>query len=676
MSAVFPGVYAHAPGSIGLPVSSAVKPFQSIGMLLWAITGLLVVMLVSIFAVTAKTAYERKEEAARILSTIRIERDILGVKEHIRAELSAVGLAVARADRDARGTRIAMQIAVRHAKSRAALASVVRQLESRPGEPAPGIPALVAASTTYDAASAALIGAMRGKGDATPMLVRWRDAVGRLADAANSLAAALSRSTVSTDHFINEMVDVNKFAWSLRVDTGSDRRAIATAITEGRAPDPEQMRQFLEMTGRIDGLWTKVQDELDQASLPPRLKTAIERARKDYFIDFRAARKAVIDRLASGRGAGLSDQEWLDLSDPGLASVGAISFTALDLMENHAGHIAARADRNFYLAIALMLLSIGLASFMALYVRWRVIGPLQSITHTMREVVEGDLGRAIPFRDRPDEIGQFAQTLSLFRDGAIERQRLESELLRNRAAKEMAETSNRVKSEFLANMSHELRTPLNAIIGFSDMMRQRVHGPLPGRYDEYAALINESGTHLLDLVSDILDLSKIEAGKFVIDPQPVDLAETVDYCIQLTRRRADERGITVTSSLPEVPFTLIADPRACKQILLNLLSNAVKFSLPGGRVEVTARIVQDRIRLTVRDNGVGIPASALSRIGQAFEQASNNPLLAREGTGLGLALVRALATRHGGSVRIESEEHVGTLVTVELPLAVRGECAA
>jgi len=654
----------------------AVNRFQSIGMLLWAITGLLVVMLVSIFAVAATTAFERKQEAARILTTIRIERDILAVKEHIRSELSAIGLVFARTARQDRSEHAVMQFSVRHAKTRAALESVIRQMQSRFGTDTPGLARLVAARTRYDAVSDDMIAALHGDGDTSEILVQWRAAINNLADAANAQAAILSRSAISTDHFINEMVEVNKYAWDLRVDTGTERRAIATAITDGRPPSPEQTRQFLEMNGRIDGLWAKIENERDQVALPPRLKTVIQRAQKDYFADYRAARGAVTERLASGKGAGLSDQEWLDLSDPALASVGAISFTALDLMENHAGHLAARASRNSWLTIGLMLLSIGMASFMALYVRWRVIGPLKSITRTMSEVVEGNLDQNIPFRERPDEIGQFARALHLFRAGAIERQRLEKELLQNQAAKEMAETSNRVKSEFLANMSHELRTPLNAIIGFSDVMRRNIFGPLPGRYEDYAALINESGTHLLDLVSDILDLSKIEAGKFTIDPQPVDLAETVAYCIQLTRRRAEERSVKVTSSLPDMSFTFIADPRACKQILLNLLSNAVKFSREGGGVEVQARIAGDRVIIAVRDNGVGIPASALSRIGHAFEQASNNPLLAREGTGLGLALVRALVARHGGSIHIDSAENVGTTVTVELPLSQRGDIAA
>jgi signal transduction histidine kinase len=263
----------------------------------------------------------------------------------------------------------------------------------------------------------------------------------------------------------------------------------------------------------------------------------------------------------------------------------------------------------------------------------------------------------------------------MFRDGAVERMRLEKALVESRVAQETAETSNRVKSEFLANMSHELRTPLNAIIGFSEAMQHRIYGDMPGRYAEYVNLINEAGVHLLNLVSDILDLAKIEAGKFELDPRPIDLRETVDGCLKLTQRRAEEKSIALVKTLPEGALALTADPRACKQILLNLLSNAVKFTRNNGKVEVAIVPQNGLMRMSVRDNGIGIPANVLSRIGGAFEQASNDPMLAREGTGLGLALVKALVRHHGGRFSIESIENSGTCVTVELPL-VQPQCAA
>jgi len=258
----------------------------------------------------------------------------------------------------------------------------------------------------------------------------------------------------------------------------------------------------------------------------------------------------------------------------------------------------------------------------------------------------------------------------------LERERLKSELLENLSAKEAAEASSRVKSEFLANMSHELRTPLNAIIGFSDVMRSRLFGPMHARYEEYAGLIHESGQHLLSLITDILDLSKIEAGKFVLDPQPVNLAESAAYCLDLTRRRAEETGITLSANVPADLPVLIADPRSVKQILLNLLSNAVKFTPAGGAVSLSAQALEGKLLLAVHDNGIGIPRKALARIGHAFEQANNDPMRAREGTGLGLALVKSLVAQHGGRVKIESRQGSGTTVAIELPLVCGQRLAA
>jgi signal transduction histidine kinase len=342
-------------------------------------------------------------------------------------------------------------------------------------------------------------------------------------------------------------------------------------------------------------------------------------------------------------------------------------------------HIAEQlneANRKLYEALGLTALSFVLAALTMIVLLFRIIRPLRRITDTMHVVCGGDLDHRIPYKDRRDEIGEFARALATFREQARERRQMESELLQNQVAKESAEASNRVKSEFLANMSHELRTPLNAVIGFSDMMRQKVFGQLSPQYEDYARMIHESGLLLLNLVSDILDIAKIESGKFTLDLQNVDLPELVASCIRLVKKRADDRHIRLETRLPQAALDFVADPRALKQILLNLLSNAVKFTQDGGRVMVSAEVAGDRLRIVVRDNGIGIPASALARIGNAFEQASNDPTRSREGTGLGLALVRSLAAQHGGTMSIDSTERVGTQVTVELPLSQKARQAA
>jgi signal transduction histidine kinase len=462
----------------------------------------------------------------------------------------------------------------------------------------------------------------------------------------------------------------------MRSDAGIDRHAIMDAILAERTPSPEMLRSFAEMKGRVATSWMVVGDDARLPEFPPVMKAAVARANWLYFTDFMTLRARTIQTLSEGKLVPMTGREWVRLSNPGVDSIMAIAKTALNLTESYAAQQLAVAHRNFYFAIGLMLASIALASFAAIYVMWRVIRPLRNITGALAAIAAGKMRGEIPFGDRQDEIGQFAHALKMFRDSALERIRLEKALLDSRVAQETAETSSRVKSEFLANMSHELRTPLNAVIGFSDIMQHQVKGPLNEAYQEYAALINESGHHLLNLVSDILDLAKIEAGKFSIDPHPMDLMETVDLCLRLTQRRAEDGDIKLIKTVQQDTLTLTADPRACKQILLNLLSNAVKFTRRGGTVEVIAGATGEQVSLTVRDTGIGIPAELLPRIGSAFEQASNDPMLAREGTGLGLALVKALVAQHGGRISIESQENVGTTVSIDLPRARPDRAAA
>jgi PAS domain S-box-containing protein len=238
-----------------------------------------------------------------------------------------------------------------------------------------------------------------------------------------------------------------------------------------------------------------------------------------------------------------------------------------------------------------------------------------------------------------------------------------------KAAQERAEAANKAKSRFLANMSHELRTPLNAVIGFTDLMRQQMFGALGSeRYEEYATLIYDSGQLLLDLISDMLDMAKIEAGKLELNLERVDLTGTIDDCVRLLRARAETAGLELHVHRPPAPVSLVADRRALKQVLLNLLTNAIKFTPAGGDVIVTFYSDGACAKIGVRDTGIGIPAHELPRLGRPFEQVCGDPMLAKSGTGLGLALVRALVEKHGGQMRIESEEGIGTEVSVDFPL--------
>jgi cell cycle sensor histidine kinase DivJ len=242
------------------------------------------------------------------------------------------------------------------------------------------------------------------------------------------------------------------------------------------------------------------------------------------------------------------------------------------------------------------------------------------------------------------------------------------------SARDLAEQASRAKSRFLANMSHELRTPLNAIIGFSEVMTHEMFGPIGApRYLEYAKLIHESGGHLLALINGVLDMSKIEAGKFELHEEIFDFSQDAEQALRFVRLQAERKGVALKMTIAPGAKSIFADRRAVKQILLNLLANAVKFTPRGGEIWIAAARDEGTIELAVADTGVGIPESDLHRLGTPFEQARDQQIQVAEGTGLGLSLVRALAALHGGEMRIQSRQGEGTVVRVKLPHAAVNE---
>jgi cell cycle sensor histidine kinase DivJ len=241
-------------------------------------------------------------------------------------------------------------------------------------------------------------------------------------------------------------------------------------------------------------------------------------------------------------------------------------------------------------------------------------------------------------------------------------------------ARDLAESASRAKTSFLANMSHELRTPLNAIIGFSEVMTHEMFGPVgSAKYLEYSKLIHESGGHLLELINGILDMSKIEAGKFELYEELFDLEEVAGAAVRFVKLQAERSGVVLKLAVAPGARTIFADKRAVKQILINLLTNGVKFTPRGGDVQVQAARDSRGIELVVADSGVGISPKDLAKLGKPFEQVEGELVRSKEGTGLGLALVKAFAAMHGGDATLESALGEGTTVRVRLPFAAVDE---
>ena len=235
-------------------------------------------------------------------------------------------------------------------------------------------------------------------------------------------------------------------------------------------------------------------------------------------------------------------------------------------------------------------------------------------------------------------------------------------------AKAAAEAANRAKSRFLASMSHELRTPLNAIIGFSDMIRQRIFGAIaPERYAAYVDDIHKSGEHLLSLINDVLDMAKIEAGKFQLHPTPLDLAQVVENARLFVAQQAEAGELAIKAEIPP-DVSLVADERAVRQILTNLLSNSVKFTKPGGQIRIFADMMADgRLALGVEDTGIGMSPAGIATALEPFGQVNSESTIEGPGTGLGLPIVKSLIEAHDGTFRIESAPDKGTRVWGEFP---------
>lgn len=298
-----------------------------------------------------------------------------------------------------------------------------------------------------------------------------------------------------------------------------------------------------------------------------------------------------------------------------------------------------------------LLLALGLGYSISL----SLIDPLKTIGRRFDEIGAGNFSRHADVANR-DELGALAVNLN----------RMSDELGH---LYQTIETANRHKSEFLANMSHELRTPLNAILGFSEVLSERYFGELNDKQDEYVRDIRGSGEHLLSLINDILDLSKIEAGRMELELSEFDLRATLENVVTLVRERAQRHGIALNVHLAPRLGSIRADERKLKQIMLNLLSNAVKFTPDGGSITVAAKPIGRMVEVAVTDTGAGIAPEDQTTVFEEFKQVGSDSARKAEGTGLGLPLAKRFVELHGGEIRVESKPGTGSTFSFTLTTA-------
>ena len=433
----------------------------------------------------------------------------------------------------------------------------------------------------------------------------------------------------------------------LQHDTTSQLYSVSSALL---VPDERTLeatlRQLNQFGYDLDRLAFVTQDEVE----------LFGRVREDYE-EFIKIVTLVIELIRTGRAA---DGRELQLSRAGPLADRLERLTNELVNKAEADMVAGiEASHDAYVTSQRVVMgfavgSVLLALVLGYAISWSLIGPVKQMDIRLREIAGGDFARRVEVGNR-DELGALATNLNRMSDelGRLYRQ---------------IEAANQHKSEFLANMSHELRTPLNAIIGFSEVLQERMFGELNDKQAEYIQDILTSGRHLLSLINDILDLSKVEAGRMELELARFDLPSALENALTLVRERATRHGITLTQTVDERLGDIVADERKVKQILLNLLSNAVKFTPEGGRVGLTATVVEGAITIAVSDTGIGIAPEDQAAIFEEFRQVGREDARKQEGTGLGLTLAKKFVELHGGRIWVQSQVGQGSTFSFTLPV--------
>jgi len=643
------------------------KQFQTLVTPLTAITALLVAGLLSTFALFESDVYQREAKSLAVSESVTGVRTIMLAMVAVRDELALANLALEAPE--ASTSASLTELARLHRRSEGALNRALRESSQKfEGQSGSALALLSQADKRYRAMFAQVRRASSKPRDerAPTLLVEWK-AVATLLSRQLAIQSAFFEETIrGSDPSIDRMMKIYNNSWQMLLDAGRDRGFMQTAVIDNRVPSRELLESLAETKGKIDAHWSDLQTEARRPSVPPTILSAINNVQNTYFKDYRNLRSDILKQLMDGKKLPQSGRDFVEASNPGLASLRLVPTAALNVTSEIVERQVRTTRHTLLMSVGLILLFFCLALLTISYVILQVIRPLKRITKTLTSITGGDLEAPIPYDERADEIGQFARALQMFRDSAAERQRLASELVENRVAKEAAEASSRIKSEFLANMSHELRTPLNAILGFSEILTREMYGPLGHKkYWEYAEDVHKSGAHLLELINDVLDLSKIDAGKMELHESTFSIGELIDDTVLMVGPKAAAQvSIEVCVQKDHQVF---ADKRLTKQILINLLSNACKFTPSGGRIRIGAISEPGGgLEIYVEDTGIGMDAKQIELAFSPYGQINSKIARSEQGTGLGLPIARSMARIQGGDLLAHSVLGQGTRMTLIL----------
>ena len=531
------------------------------------------------------------------------------------------------------------------------------------------------AHATVEALRRALSEAATGdSGQSAVEAGRWFSAMSTLITSVHRLASSL-RDQVESNTPLGLAMEARALAWDLSEFAGRERGLISGILAGQRVPTAAEFELIGHYRGRLESALQDIDRLVELPRLEPSLEKALSQVRDAYRSQLTDQRMQTHSILLAGRGAPADADRWF-------AAVTGVIATAIDLQRltseaslTEAGRQFAENHRAAHLDLTVLVVAIVLGAGSLLFVMHGVVRPIQRVTVAFGRLAAGDDDVEIPIFSRRDEIGTMTRAIKAFRENVIERRHLEREVRNRRRieaelrqAKESAEAASAAKTRFLANVSHELRTPLNAILGFAEVLEKGFFGLLNDRQTEYVADIHRSGSHLLALIEDVLEISKADAEEWTLDEQAVDPDSLAEHAVSFVAGMAQKRGITLELGRCNAGLHLLADSRIVVQMLTNLLSNAVKFTLPGGTVGLSVSVRDDGgLRLAVKDNGVGMTDDEIVTALELFGQVETEAGTASEGTGLGLPLVQRFAKLHGAECHIESAPGIGTTVILDFP---------